>query len=138
MRNDFKDRMHTGFPEAEQKVFTALSKAGLTKGMVTGKAIQLRPPSEREPHGLSTTPDFEWFDVLYGLYLDGPVHKGKRLNRDDEITALLTAKGWTVSRWSYASKLSDRHVELILELVARTLIELRESKAKMRESMESE
>lgn len=121
--------MHTGFPAAERKVYIALSKAGLTKGMSTFQTIQLRPPSPEEPHGYETIPDFKWDDCKYALYLDGPVHKGKRLEKDDNITLLLTEKGWTVSRWSYAPTLSDRNVELIVDLVTRTLKKMRGDKS---------
>ena len=81
-------------------VFQALSKAGLTSGMVTQKPIILK----------STIPDFCWMNKRKIVYLDGiPVHsRDKQQKRDNEIDELLEAQGWDVLRIPYQPPITEK------------------------------
>ena len=109
----YKERMHPKVSNAEIEVFKALSIAGLTSGMVTQKPIILK----------STIPDFCWMEKRKIIYLDGiPVHKkDKAIERDEEITDLLTAQGWDVLRIPYQPPLTDKGLQEIMATIKRFL-----------------
>jgi len=102
----YKERMHPKVSKAEIDVFKALSSANLTGGMVTQQPIILK----------STIPDFCWMEKRKIVYLDGnPVHKkDKQLEKDEEITDLLTAQGWNVLRIPYDPPLTGKELEKIM------------------------
>jgi len=109
----YKERMHPKVSNAEIEVFKALSIAGLTSGMVTQKPIILK----------STIPDFCWMEKRKIIYLDGiPVHKkDKAIERDEEITDLLTVQGWDVLRIPYQPPLTDKGLQEIMATIRRFL-----------------
>ena len=109
----YKERMHPKVSRAEIEVFKELSMAGLTGGMVTQQPIILK----------STIPDFCWMEKRKILYLDGiPVHKkDKAIERDEEITDLLTAQGWDVLRIPYQPPLTDKGLQEIMATIKRFL-----------------
>ena len=94
-------------------VFHALSKAGLTNGMVTQKTIILK----------STIPDFCWMNKRKIVYLDGtPVHSSdKQQKRDNEIDELLEAQGWDVLRIPYQPPLTEKGLAEIMATIKRFL-----------------
>jgi very-short-patch-repair endonuclease len=105
--------MHPTVSQAEMAVFQALSKAGLTDGMVTQKSIILK----------STIPDFCWINKRKIVYLDGiPVHSSdKQQERDSQIDRLLEAQGWEVLRIPYNPPLTEKGLQEIIETVKRFL-----------------
>jgi very-short-patch-repair endonuclease len=105
--------MHPKVSRAEIEVFKALSTSGLTSGMVTQQQIILK----------STIPDFCWMEKRKIVYLDGiPVHKkDKQIERDEEITDLLTAQGWDVLRIPYNPPLTDKGLKEIMATIKRFL-----------------
>ena len=96
----YKANMHPKVSQAEIALFHALSKAGLTTGMVTQKPIILK----------STIPDFCWANKRKIVYLDGnPVHlKDKQQQKDSEIDQLLEAQGWDVLRIPYQPPITEK------------------------------
>ena len=96
----YKERMHPKVSQAEVALFNELSKAGLTTGMVTQKAIILK----------STIPDFCWTNKRKIVYLDGaPVHSSdKQQKRDREIDDLLELRGWKVLRIPYQPPITEK------------------------------
>ena len=109
----YKERMHPTVSRAEIEVFKSLSEAGLTRGMVTQQQIILK----------STIPDFCWMEKRKIIFLDGmPVHKkDKAIERDEEITDLLTAQGWDVLRIPYNPPLSAKGLQEIMATIKRFL-----------------
>ena len=109
----YKERMHPKVSRAEIEVFKALSNAGLTGGMVTQQPIILK----------STIPDFCWMEKRKIVYLDGnPVHKSdKQLERDEEISDLLTAQGWDVLRIPYNPPLTGKGLLEVMATIRRFL-----------------
>ena len=105
--------MHPTVSRAEIEVFKSLSEAGLTRGMVTQQQIILK----------STIPDFCWMEKRKIIYLDGiPVHKkDKAIERDEEITDLLTAQGWDVLRIPYQPPLTDKGLQKIMDIIKKFL-----------------
>ena len=105
--------MHPTVSRAEIEVFKSLSEAGLTRGMVTQQQIILK----------STIPDFCWMEKRKIIYLDGiPVHKkDKAIERDEEITDLLTAQGWDVLRIPYQPPLTDKGLQKIMAIIKKFL-----------------
>ena len=110
---NYKERMHPTVSRAEIEVFKALSEAGLTRGMITQQQIILK----------STIPDFCWMEKRKIIYLDGiPVHKkDKAIERDEEITNLLTAQGWDVLRIPYNPPLTAKGLQVIMASIKRFL-----------------
>ena len=118
--NNYKERMKVPVSKGEYQLFIALKRAGLGDGIITQRKIQLREPDEAHPHGLVTTPDFLYPRRMLALYLDGNnVHRGYRLERDEEIDELMKLKGWTVVRFPYHAPLSDKRKREIVEEVRR-------------------
>lgn len=105
----YKRNMHPKVSKAEIEVFKALSKAGLTTGMVTQKPIILK----------STIPDFCWIEKRKVVYLDGiPVHSNdKQCEKDEEIDNLLIAQGWDVLRIPYDPPLTETELEKIMSRI---------------------
>ena len=105
----YKESMHPKVSRAEIEVFKALSMTGLTGGMVTQKSIILK----------STVPDFCWMEKRKIVYLDGiPVHKkDKQIERDEEITDLLSAQGWDVLRIPYQPPLTEKGLQEIIATI---------------------
>jgi very-short-patch-repair endonuclease len=105
----YKAKMHPKVSQAEIAVFNELSKAGLTSGMVTQKAIILK----------STIPDFCWLSKRKIVYLDGtPVHSSdKQQKRDNEIDGLLEAQGWEVLRIPYQPPITEKGLAEILATI---------------------
>jgi len=105
--------MHPKVSKAEIDVFKALSSANLTGGMVTQQPIILK----------STIPDFCWMEKRKIIYLDGnPVHKkDKQIEKDEEITDLLTSQGWNVLRIPYDPPLSEKGLEKIMAKIKQFL-----------------
>jgi very-short-patch-repair endonuclease len=105
--------MHPRVSNAEMAVFQTLSTIGLTGGMVTQKPIILK----------STIPDFCWMEKRKIVYLDGnPVHKkDKALERDEEITDLLTRQGWDVLRIPYDPPLSEKGLAKVIATIKQFL-----------------
>jgi very-short-patch-repair endonuclease len=105
--------MHPRVSNAEIAVFQTLSTIGLTGGMVTQKPIILK----------STIPDFCWMEKRKIIYLDGnPVHKkDKALERDEEITDLLTRQGWDVLRIPYDPPLSEKGLAKVIATIKQFL-----------------
>jgi very-short-patch-repair endonuclease len=93
--------------KGEISVFSALSSAGLTAGMVTQQPIILK----------ATIPDFCWFELKKAVYLDGvQVHKkDKQQQKDNEIVDLLEQRGWDVLRIPYEPPLTAPEVQEIIE-----------------------
>ena len=110
---NYKERMHPKVSRAEIEVFKSLSAAGLTGGMVTQQPIILK----------STIPDFCWMEKRKIIYLDGiPVHKSdKQLERDEEISNLLTSQGWAVLRIPYNPPLTERKLQDVMATIKRFL-----------------
>ncbi len=102
----YKERMHPKVSNAEIEVFKALSKQGLTGGMVTQQPIILK----------STIPDFCWVEKRKIVYLDGnPVHKkDKQLEKDEEIDDLLIGQGWDVLRIPYDPPLTEKGLARVM------------------------
>lgn len=102
----FKKNMHPRVSNAEIAVLKALSGTRLIEGMVTQKTIVLK----------STIPDFCWPEKRKVVYLDGSqVHsKSKQEERDQEIDALLVAKGWQVLRIPYEAPMSKEKFDEVL------------------------
>lgn len=98
--------MHPRVSNAEIAVLKALSGTRLIEGMVTQKTIVLK----------STIPDFCWPEKRKVVYLDGSqVHsKSKQEERDQEIDALLVAKGWQVLRIPYEAPMSKEKFDEVL------------------------
>ncbi|MCL2691390.1 MAG: DUF559 domain-containing protein [Candidatus Bathyarchaeota archaeon] len=105
----YKNRMCPKVSKGEISVFSALSIAGLTSGMVTQQPIILK----------ATIPDFCWFDLKKAVYLDGvQVHrKDKQQQKDNEIVDLLEQKGWDVLRIPYEPPLTAPEVEEIITTI---------------------
>jgi very-short-patch-repair endonuclease len=105
--------MHPTVSRAEIEVFKSLSEAGLTRGMVTQQQIILK----------STIPDFCWMEKRKIIFLDGiPVHKkDKAIERDEEITNLLTAQGWNVLRIPYNPPLTSKGLQVIMTTIKQFL-----------------
>jgi very-short-patch-repair endonuclease len=105
--------MHPTVSRAEIEIFKSLSEAGLTRGMVTQQQIILK----------STIPDFCWMEKRKIIYLDGiPVHKkDKAIERDEEITDLLTSHGWDVLRIPYKPPLTAKELQQIMTTIKRFL-----------------
>ena len=105
----YKANMHPKVSQAEMAVFQALSKAGLTSGMVTQKPIILK----------STIPDFCWTNKRKIVYLDGmPVHSSdKQQKRDNEIDELLEAQGWDVLRIPYQPPITEKGLAEIMATI---------------------
>jgi very-short-patch-repair endonuclease len=105
--------MHPIVSNAEIAVFQTLSTIGLTGGMVTQKPIILK----------STIPDFCWMEKRKIVYLDGnPVHKkDKALERDEEITDLLTRQGWDVLRIPYDPPLREKELAKVIATIKQFL-----------------
>jgi very-short-patch-repair endonuclease len=103
--------MYLKVSKGEISVFSALSTAGLTSGMVTQQPIILR----------ATIPDFCWYELKKIVYLDGiPVHKkDKQQQKDQEIVELLEQRGWDVLRISYDPPLTPIETEEIVETIRR-------------------
>ncbi|MDR2719911.1 MAG: endonuclease domain-containing protein [Nitrososphaerota archaeon] len=103
----YKNRMHPKVSKGEISVFSALSSAGLTAGMVTQQSIILK----------ATIPDFCWFELKKAVYLDGAqVHKkDKQQQKDNEIVDLLEQKGWDVLRIPYEPPLTTIEIKEIVE-----------------------
>jgi very-short-patch-repair endonuclease len=115
----YKERMHPKVSKGEISVFSALSTAGLTYGMVTQQPIILR----------ATIPDFCWFERKKAVYLDGiHVHKkDKQQQNDQEIVNLLEQRGWDVLRIPYEPPLTAIETNEIVETI-RQFIGLNEDK----------
>jgi very-short-patch-repair endonuclease len=103
--------MYPKVSKGEISVFSALSTAGLTPGMVTQQPIILK----------ATIPDFCWFTLKKAVYLDGiPVHKkDKQQQKDQEIVDLLEQRGWDVLRIPYDPPLSPIETGEIVETIRR-------------------
>jgi very-short-patch-repair endonuclease len=101
--------MHPTVSKGEIAVFTALSKAGVTYGMVTQKPVVLK----------FTVPDFCWFEHKKAVYLDGnPVHlKAHVEKRDEEINDLMEQRGWQILRIPYDPPLSPEETAEIAEQI---------------------
>jgi very-short-patch-repair endonuclease len=106
--------MHPKVSQAEMAVFAALSKSGLTSGMVTQKTIILK----------ATIPDFCWINKRKIVYLDGnPIHsKDKQQERDNEIDELLTNQGWDVLRIPYDPPITEKILQEILKTIKHFLV----------------
>ena len=116
----YKEKMCVSVSKGEYQLFIALSRAGLTEGLTTQVPVKLREPDDLRPHGLVTIIDFAYKRQMQALYLDGNnVHKGYRLERDEEIDELMKLKGWTVVRFPYHAPLSDKRNREIVEEVRR-------------------
>ena len=109
----FKRNLHPLVSKAEIEVFKALSREGLTTGMVTQKVIILKV----------TIPDFTWESKRKVLFLDGvQVHrKDKVQQRDEEIDNLLALQGWDVLRIPYEPPLSEKNLMEIMVTVKKFL-----------------
>ncbi|MCL2172242.1 MAG: endonuclease domain-containing protein [Nitrososphaerota archaeon] len=105
----YKNRMCPKVSKGEISVFSALSSAGLTAGMVTQQPIILK----------ATIPDFCWFELKKAVYLDGiQVHrKDKQQQKDNEIVDLLEQRGWDVLRIPYEPPLTGPEVREITEAI---------------------
>ncbi len=105
--------MHPKVSQAEMALFQALSKAGLTGGMVTQKPIILK----------TTIPDFCWINKKKIVYLDGnQVHnKDKQQARDNEIDELLEAQGWEVLRIPYDPPITEKGLQEMVKTIKRFL-----------------
>lgn len=103
--------MHPKVSKGEISVFSALSAAGLTTGMVTQQPIVLK----------ATIPDFCWQHLKKVVYLDGrQVHKkDKQIQKDEEITELLELQGWEVLRIPYDPPLTPKEVQEIITTIRR-------------------
>ncbi len=107
----YKGRMHPKVSKGEIDLFSALSIAGLTNGMVTQKPIVLK----------ATIPDFCWVEKKKIVYLDGKqVHrKDKQIEKDEEIVDLLERQGWDVMRIPYEPPLTPNDLKEIVETIRR-------------------
>ena len=105
--------MHPKVSQAEYALFSELSKAGLTTGMVTQKPIILK----------STIPDFCWMNKKKIVYLDGnAVHiKDKQQKRDNEIDELLEAQGWDVLRIPYDPPITEKVLQEMMTTIKQFL-----------------
>lgn len=103
--------MHPKVSKGEIDLFSALSIAGLTNGMVTQKPIVLK----------ATIPDFCWVEKKKIVYLDGKqVHrKDKQIEKDEEIVDLLERQGWDVMRIPYEPPLTPNDLKEIVETIRR-------------------
>jgi len=107
----YKGRMHPKVSKGEISVFSALSAAGLTEGMVTQQHIILK----------ATIPDFCWASKKKVVYLDGrQVHrKDKQIKKDEEIVDLLELQGWDVLRIPYDPPLTPKELQEIVATIRR-------------------
>ncbi len=113
----WKERMHPKVSNAEIEVFTELSKLNLTRGMVTQKTITLLKPDGTK---IETIPDFMWSLKRKIVYLDGDqIHKGWRIDRDNEIMELLSDNDWQGLRIPYRAPLRGGTVEfhIMIDLI---------------------
>jgi len=109
----YKSNLHPKVSNAELQLFSALSAAGLTGGMVTQKPIVLK----------ATIPDFCWPQKRKIVYLDGKqAHASdKQQKRDQEIVELLEAQGWDVLRIPYEPPMPEPCLQEILAQIKRFL-----------------
>ena len=109
LKVSYKGRMHPKVSKGEIDLFSALSIAGLTNGMVTQKPIILK----------ATIPDFCWVEKKKIVYLDGnQVHrKDKQIERDEEIVDLLELQGWDVIRIPYDPPLTPDELKEIVQTI---------------------
>jgi very-short-patch-repair endonuclease len=103
----YKLYLHPTVSKAEIQVFEALSKAGLTRTILTQRTIVLK----------KTVPDFMWLNQRKIVFLDGDqVHKEGDEN-DAEIDSLLERQGWNILRIRYHAPLSQfRLKEIVTEI----------------------
>ncbi|MDR2700474.1 MAG: DUF559 domain-containing protein [Nitrososphaerota archaeon] len=106
---NYKQNMHPKVSKGEISVFTALSKANLTYGMVTQKPIILK----------FTLPDFSWPNLKKAVYLDGiQVHQKAHIEqRDQEINNLLEQRGWQTLRIPYTPPLTEKEIMEIVNQI---------------------
>jgi very-short-patch-repair endonuclease len=101
--------MHPVVSNGEITLFTALSKANLTYGMVTQQPVILK----------ATVPDFMWHLKKKAVYLDGvQVHNKAHVERrDEEIDLLMEKKGWQTLRIRYTPPLTREETAKIVEQI---------------------
>jgi very-short-patch-repair endonuclease len=87
--------------KAEYLFFQILSEKRLTCGMLTQHTIIMSRENEE-----CTIPDFYWPADRLAVYIDGPVHKGKRLDKDEKINQWLEEHGIEYIRFSYKGQLT--------------------------------
>lgn len=113
----FRDRMKVSVSDAEIRLRKKLTEKQLTKGLKTDSMVVLR----------FTVPDFQWNFKKLAVYLDGEqVHKGKKLERDEEIDFMLERLGWTVLRFRYKAPISEQKLEEITSKIEEQLACLEE------------
>lgn len=105
--SDFRERMHPPVSRAEIMVFEELSRLHLTGCMVTQKPIVLR----------QTLPDFWWISKRKVVYLDGEEAHKSREELDEEITEMLTDRGFQVLRIAYKPPLSKSGLQAIVKQI---------------------
>jgi len=90
-------------------LFTVLSRANLTGGMVVQKPIVLK----------ATLPDFCWPMKKKAVYLDGvQVHRKAHVERrDEEINDLMDHQGWQILRIPYEPPLTPKDVTGIVKQI---------------------
>jgi len=108
-----KQHLHPTVSKGEMDVFQALSKAGLTTGMVTQHSVVLK----------FTVPDFAWFEHKKAVYLDGiQVHNKAHVERrDEEINNLMEQRGWQVLRIPYEPPLTKEEIAEIVKQIQQFL-----------------
>jgi hypothetical protein len=96
------------------RLLIRLQLEGLNNRMFSNQMIVLN----KEEDGVHfTIPDYQWVDLVYAAYLDGPPHLKPHVKRtDDLIDAALDRRGWMVRRLPYkrASRtLEDKFIDII-------------------------
>jgi very-short-patch-repair endonuclease len=107
--NNNNNNLHPQVSRGEIELFTALSHANLTYGMVTQQTVVLK----------STVPDFMWHLKKKAVYLDGvQVHNKAHVERrDEEINDLMERRGWTILRIRYEPPLTPEETAKIVEQI---------------------
>jgi len=108
--SDFRENLHPTVSKAEYTLFAELQRLGLTRGMVTQKKYQIKTP---DGETIEVTPDFTWQLQRKMLFLDGDkVHKGWRIDRDNELVSWLPANDWDGLRIRYHAPLKNPSIQL--------------------------
>lgn len=111
----FKLVMHPTVSKAEIEVFKELSKANLTRNMVTQQTIVLK----------KTVPDFMWISKRKIVFLDGAqVHSSNQTDSDIDIDNQLELQGWQVLRIRYNAPLTQTRLKEVVDEIKRFIEEV--------------
>lgn len=115
----FRDRMKVAVSNADRELLEELRFRGLLgHGFHWQQEIVLLW-TKPECYWDGNYPNVRWPGVA--LFLDGPPHKGKQLDKDEVKRTFMEKQGWTVQPFPYKYPLSQRERRLIGDKVEATL-----------------